>query len=115
MILSVVIALVVGIVAGAGTDELLRGRDVRSRRVIAAGVAGAIAGLIVRRAMSDDNALIDALAALLGAGLVAFATRVRMSATLERESASAVLIEIVKERVATVAPVVSHRSVGGDS
>lgn len=40
MILSVVIALVVGIVAGAGTDELLRGRDVRSRRVIAAGVAG---------------------------------------------------------------------------
>lgn len=82
---------------------------------MAAGVAGAIAGLSMRHVMSDDNALIDALAALLGAGLVAFATRARMSAALERQPASAVLIEIEKERVATVTGVASDRSIGGDS
>ncbi len=83
--------------------------------MIAAGVAGAIAGLIVRRAMGDEGALIDALVALLGAGLVAFATRVHMSAALERQPASAVPIEIEKEHVAAVTGVASDLSIGGDA
>jgi uncharacterized membrane protein YeaQ/YmgE (transglycosylase-associated protein family) len=84
MILSLTAVLVGGIVAGAGIDELLRGRDPRSRRVMVGGIIGAIAGLIVGRAIGNDGALLDVLAAFLGAALVAFATRVRTSAALGR-------------------------------
>lgn len=115
MILGVIVAIAIGLVTGAGVDALLRGRDVASRRVIIAGGAGAIAGLIARQTMGDEGALIGALTTLIGALLVASVTRVRMSATLERESSSAVRSEIGKQPVAAVARVVSDRSVGGDS
>ena len=87
MMLSLVVTIVAGIGAAAGIDELLRGRDPRSRRVIVAGIVGAIAAVTVRRAMGVDGALVDALSAFFGAGLLAFATRARTSATLERVAA----------------------------
>jgi hypothetical protein len=45
---SWIVALVVGVIIGLGSDELLRGRDPRSRYVIVAGALGGIAGLIVQ-------------------------------------------------------------------
>jgi uncharacterized membrane protein YeaQ/YmgE (transglycosylase-associated protein family) len=84
MILSLISALSVGVIGGVGADELLRGRDPRSSRVIVAGVVGAIAGLIVHRASGGGGTLLSVLAALLGACLTAFATRVRVSAAIAR-------------------------------
>jgi len=84
MMLSLVVVIVAGIGVAAGTDELLRGRDPRSRRVIVAGIIGAIAAVIARRAMGVDGALVDALTAFFGAGLLAFATRAHTSAALAR-------------------------------
>jgi hypothetical protein len=60
------------------------GRDPRSRLVVAAGVAGAIAGLVVRRGFGDEGLLIGSLTALVGALLFAFGTRVRLSAAIAR-------------------------------
>jgi hypothetical protein len=87
MILSLVVVAVIGIIAGATADELLRGRDSRSARVVSFGVAGALAGLIVRGAIGGEGLMIEALTALLGALLLAFAARVRISAAAARAAA----------------------------
>jgi uncharacterized membrane protein YeaQ/YmgE (transglycosylase-associated protein family) len=49
-----------------------------------AGIVGAIGGLPIGGRMSDDSWLLDVLAALLGALVLAFATRIRISSTLGR-------------------------------
>ena len=84
MILTLVFAFVAGVIGGAGTDELLRGRDPRSSLVIVAGLLGAAVGLIIRRAIGEDGVLVGALTALLGAVLLAFVVRVRLSVAIAR-------------------------------
>jgi uncharacterized membrane protein YeaQ/YmgE (transglycosylase-associated protein family) len=84
MILTLVFAFVAGVIGGAGTDELLRGRDPRSSLVIVAGLVGAAVGLIVRRAIGEDGVLVGTLTALLGAVLLAFVVRVRLSVAIAR-------------------------------
>jgi hypothetical protein len=88
MITMFVGVAVLGALAGASSDELLRGRDPRSRRVLAAGIVGAIGGLAIQSRMSDHTWLLEVMAALLGALMVASVTRVRISSTLA-SSASA--------------------------
>jgi uncharacterized membrane protein YeaQ/YmgE (transglycosylase-associated protein family) len=81
IVVLLVAALAVGLVAGAGADALLRGRDPRSAAVVIAGVVGAIAGLFMRRAFSaEGEILIPLLVAFFGGMLAAFVVRVRISA-----------------------------------
>ena len=87
MIITPMGSVIIGVAAGAAMDELLRGRDRRSTRVIIAGLAGAIGGLLIRRASGGDDALIDAFAALFGAGVLAFVLRARISAAIGRVAA----------------------------
>lgn len=83
MIIGLFIAAVaLGIAVGLVADELLRGRDPRSRYVVVAGIVGALGGLIARRVVGPETVLLDALSALTGALLLAFLARVRMSATI---------------------------------
>lgn len=82
MILTVVGAVILGVLAGACSDELLRGRDARSRSVLMAGFVGAIGGLAIRSMMADRAWLLEILTALLGALIVAGATRIGISSTL---------------------------------
>jgi uncharacterized membrane protein YeaQ/YmgE (transglycosylase-associated protein family) len=84
MIMSVVAACVTGVLVGVSSDELLRGRDPRSRRVMVAGIVGALVALAIRRSMGGDSWLLEVLTVLFGALVVAFATRVRISSTLAR-------------------------------
>jgi uncharacterized membrane protein YeaQ/YmgE (transglycosylase-associated protein family) len=84
MILTLVFALVAGVIGGAGTDELLRGRDPRSSLVIVAGLVGAAVGLIVRHAIGEDGVLVGTLTALVGGVLLAFVVRVRLSVAIAR-------------------------------
>ena len=84
MITTLVGTCVVGLLAGVSSDELLRGQDPRSRRVLVAGILGAIAGLAIRRGMSDDGWLVEVLAALFGALVAAFAMRIRISSVRAR-------------------------------
>ena len=86
MIIALIVATVVGLLVGVGEDALLRGRDPRSWFVVAAGVVGAIAGLVARRAFGDAGLLIGSLTALFGALLLAFGTRVRRSTGIARVS-----------------------------
>jgi uncharacterized membrane protein YeaQ/YmgE (transglycosylase-associated protein family) len=79
---SWIAALVIGVVVGLGADELLRGRDPRSRYVVVAGAVGGVAGLIVQRSIGGNGGITDVLAGLVGAILVAFVTRVRISAAI---------------------------------
>lgn len=80
MIVLVIAALAVGLVAGAGADALLRGRDPRSVAVVIAGAVGAAAGLFVRRAVGPDGeVLLPLLVALFAGMLAAFVVRVRIS------------------------------------
>lgn len=89
MILTVVGAVILGVLAGACLDELLRGPEARSRRVLIAGMVGAIGGLAIRSTMDDRTWLLEVLTALLGALLVAGATRIGISSALAgRPSAS---------------------------
>ena len=84
MIVVLIVALIIGAIFGAVSDELLRGGDPRSTRVIVAGIAGAIVGLVARRASGGDGVLIEALTALVGALALAFVMRVRVSAVIAR-------------------------------
>ena len=84
MILMLISTVAIGVIAGAAADEVLRGRDPRSRRVMAAGFAGAVAGVVLWRAFGSADVLMDGLMALLGAALLAFAVRVRTSAAIAR-------------------------------
>ena len=77
-----IVALVVGIGVGLVADELIRGRDRRSRYVIVAGVISGLGGLIAGRASGSHGLPLEALTALVGAVLVAFVTRVRISAAI---------------------------------
>jgi hypothetical protein len=100
MLLTLIGALSIGVVVGAAVDELLRVGDTRSRRVIGASLVGAVAGLVVvRRAIGGDDALVGALAAVLGAALLAFALRVRISAAIAR---MAPIAPISRDRVPRV-------------
>lgn len=82
MFVLLIAALAVGIVAGAGADALLRGRDARSTAVLVAGVVGAIVGLFVRRVVGvQGEVLLPLLVALVGGILAAFVVRVRISAS----------------------------------
>ena len=87
MIVTLVLGIFIGAVAGASLDALLRGRDPSSRSVVAAGIAGALAAMVIRRAISDEGLLVEALAALAGALLIAFGTRARISAAISRGKA----------------------------
>ena len=82
MIIALAIAAVVGLVTGAISDELLRGRDPRATRVLIAGIVGGIAGLVLRRVSGDTEAVIGALSALVGALTLAFIVRIRLSASI---------------------------------
>jgi hypothetical protein len=83
MILIFMAALVLGAAGGGGVDELLRGRDPRSIRVIIGGVVGAFAGLTLHRwAAVDGGVLLDALWMFVGATALACATRMRISAAI---------------------------------
>ena len=84
MMLAVIVSAIIGLIAGAIADELLRCGDPRSRRVVFSGVVGAIAGIIARAAIGGEGLMIEVLTALLGALLLAFATRVRISAAAAR-------------------------------
>ena len=84
MIIALAVVVLIGVLAGAGADELLRGRDPRSARVIVAGLVGAIVGLVVRRETGSDGVLIGALSGLFGALLVAFIVRIRLSTAIAR-------------------------------
>lgn len=84
MIIAFVIASVVGVAAGVSCDELLRGRDSRSSWVTIAGVVGAMGGFAIRRIAGGDDLLLEMLTSLVGALLLAFATRARISADLAR-------------------------------
>ena len=86
MIVSLIVGALIGAVAGASLDSLVRGRDPSSRTVVAAGIAGALAAVMIRRAISDEGMLVEALAALAGALLIAFATRARLSGVISRGS-----------------------------
>lgn len=79
MIVAFVVACVAGVLAGMTCDELVRGGDPRSRRVLVAGIVGAIGGLAVRGTMDDHSLLLEVLTAVVGVLLLAFATRVRIS------------------------------------
>jgi uncharacterized membrane protein YeaQ/YmgE (transglycosylase-associated protein family) len=84
MIIAFAFVAVIGLATGAVSDELLRGRDPRSRGVILAGLAGAVAGLVVRRGSGSDGLLIGTLSAFVGALILAFIMRVRLSATVSQ-------------------------------
>lgn len=88
MIFMLIVALVIGVLGGAAADELLRGRDPRSQRVVIAGAIGAFAGLLVRRVagapVGGGDMVVSALMTFLGAALLAFVTRVRLSAAIAR-------------------------------
>lgn len=84
--IAVAVMMVVGLVTGAVSDELLRGRDPRAMGVVGAGLVGAIAGLVLRRVSGTDGLLIGALSALVGALVVAFVVRIRLSGAIARLS-----------------------------
>ena len=79
---SWIVALIVGTGVGFISDELLRGRDSRSRYVVAAGALGGVVGLIAQRTTGGTGGLTDALASVVGALLLGFVTRVRISAAI---------------------------------
>jgi uncharacterized membrane protein YeaQ/YmgE (transglycosylase-associated protein family) len=84
MILAAVIMVAAGLLTGIISDELLRGRDPRATRVVVAGLVGAIVGLALRRASGNDGLVIGALSAVVGALVLAFIVRARLSATAAR-------------------------------
>jgi uncharacterized membrane protein YeaQ/YmgE (transglycosylase-associated protein family) len=86
MIIALVIMLVVGLVTGGVSDELLRGRDPRATGVVGAGLVGAIAGLVLQRMSENDGLLVGALSAFVGALVLAFVVRIRLSAAIARLS-----------------------------
>lgn len=84
MIVAFVVACVVGLLGGVASDELLRGHDPSSKFVIAAGILGAIGALVVRRTVGGEGLLLEVLTVLIGALLLAFVTRARISSALAR-------------------------------
>ena len=86
MILALVIMVVVGLLTGIISDEILRGRDPRASRVVVAGLVGSVAGLALRRVAGSDGLVIGMLSAWVGALLLAFIVRVRLSAAVARVS-----------------------------
>lgn len=79
-----VVAAVVGILMGASADALLRGRDPRSRVVVAFGLAGALGGAAARYVTGSSDMLVLVLSAVVGGLLLAFIARARLSARLAR-------------------------------
>lgn len=86
MMIALAFMLAVGLVTGAVSDELLRGHDPRATGVVVAGFVGAMAGLVLRRVNGNDGLLIGALSALVGALVLAFVVRIRLSAAAARLS-----------------------------
>jgi uncharacterized membrane protein YeaQ/YmgE (transglycosylase-associated protein family) len=84
MIYAAMLMVAVGLLAGIISDELLRGRDPRAGRVVVAGLVGAIVGLNLRRASGNDGLVIGTLSALVGALVLAFIVRARLSAATAR-------------------------------
>jgi uncharacterized membrane protein YeaQ/YmgE (transglycosylase-associated protein family) len=83
MIITVwIAAILIAVVVGLVSDELLRGRDARSMYVSVAAAAGGVVGLILQRMTGENGALVGLLAAVVGALLLSFVTRVRISAAI---------------------------------
>ena len=77
------VALILGAGGGSVADGLRRGRDPRSNAVIAAGIVGGLAGLLVHRSTGTDaGVLLDVLWAFGAAATVACAARARISSAM---------------------------------
>jgi len=84
MLMHITIGVIVGIVCGAVTDELLRGADPRSAYVVGWGVLGGVVGMAIRVFSGPQGNTLIALSAAVGGLLLAFGSRARVSAQLER-------------------------------
>ena len=84
MLTELAIGVVVGILCGTMTDELLRGRDPRSTRVILWGLFGGLLGTALRRLGDQQGLTLIGLSGAVAALLMAFGSRARVSARLDR-------------------------------
>lgn len=85
MIIATILGALVGVLAGLGIDGLMRGLHSRSSMVIAWSLTGALAGVAGRYLVGPRSFLIVVLTALVGAMAFAFASRARISSSLDRQ------------------------------